>query len=44
MAKNQQQVRPRKKSKREKRMKLFVYIMVIAMLLSTFTAGLAIFI
>lgn len=29
----------RKLSKREKRMRLFVYIMIIAMLLSTITAG-----
>ncbi|MGP4042287.1 stressosome-associated protein Prli42 [Gracilibacillus sp. D59] len=31
-------------SKREKRMKLVIYIMIIAMVLSTFTAGLAMFI
>ncbi|WP_158413458.1 stressosome-associated protein Prli42 [Gracilibacillus boraciitolerans] len=28
-------------SKREKRIKLIVYIMILAMVLSTFTAGLA---
>ncbi|WP_175495378.1 stressosome-associated protein Prli42 [Gracilibacillus orientalis] len=31
-------------SKREKRMKLIIYIMIVAMVLSTFTAGLAAFI
>ncbi|WP_245976771.1 stressosome-associated protein Prli42 [Oceanobacillus arenosus] len=40
---NTQQL-PRKKSKREKRQKLVVYIMIIAMLISTITAGLAYFI
>lgn len=32
---------PRKKSKRERRNKIIVYIMIILMLVSTFTAGLA---
>ncbi|MFC4022851.1 stressosome-associated protein Prli42 [Oceanobacillus longus] len=32
---------PRKRSKRERRNKIIVYIMIIAMLLSTLTAGLA---
>ncbi|RCW64839.1 stressosome-associated protein Prli42 [Saliterribacillus persicus] len=32
---------PRKLSKREKRTKVIIYIMIIAMVLSTFTAGLA---
>lgn len=31
-------------SKREKRMKIIIYIMIIAMVLSTLTAGLAYFI
>ncbi|WP_163537716.1 stressosome-associated protein Prli42 [Gracilibacillus sp. YIM 98692] len=31
-------------TKREKRVKVIVYIMIIAMILSTFTAGLAAFI
>ncbi|UOQ47513.1 MULTISPECIES: stressosome-associated protein Prli42 [Gracilibacillus] len=31
-------------SKREKRTKIIVYIMIVAMILSTFTAGLAMFI
>ncbi|MFD1850566.1 stressosome-associated protein Prli42 [Oceanobacillus bengalensis] len=35
---------PRKKSKREKRQKLIVYIMIFAMVLSTITMGLAYFI
>ncbi|WP_158591721.1 stressosome-associated protein Prli42 [Oceanobacillus halophilus] len=35
---------PRKRSKREKRQKLVIYIMIIAMLLSTITMGLAYFI
>ncbi|WP_085991960.1 stressosome-associated protein Prli42 [Oceanobacillus senegalensis] len=35
---------PRRKSKREKKQKLAVYIMIIAMLLSSITAGLAYFI
>src|SRR5690625_83396 len=30
---------PKRKSKRERRMKLIVYLMVIAMILSLFTAG-----
>ncbi|MRH42134.1 stressosome-associated protein Prli42 [Aquibacillus halophilus] len=33
----------RKLSKRQKRIKIVVYIMVIAMVLSTLTAGLAMF-
>jgi len=40
VTKNQKSA-PRRKSKREKRMKLFVYVMVIAMILSLFTAGLS---
>jgi len=32
---------PKRKSKRERRMKFFIYLMVIAMLLSLFTAGLS---
>jgi len=32
---------PKRKSKRERRMKIFIYLMVIAMLLSLFTAGLS---
>jgi len=35
---------PRRKSKREKRMKIAIYVMVAAMLLSLFTSGLAFFI
>lgn len=35
------EVTPRKLSKRERRNRLIVYIMIIAMLLSSFTAGLA---
>ncbi|MFD2657311.1 MULTISPECIES: stressosome-associated protein Prli42 [Gracilibacillus] len=31
-------------SKREKRMKLVIYIMIVAMVLSTLTAGLAMFV
>ncbi|MFD2045942.1 stressosome-associated protein Prli42 [Ornithinibacillus salinisoli] len=34
---------PRKKSKRERRVKFIVYIMIIAMLLSSLTAGLVMF-
>ncbi len=30
-------------SKREKRIKIIIYIMILAMVLSTFTAGLAMF-
>lgn len=33
-------VKPRRKSKRERRNKIIIYIMVIAMILSTLTAGL----
>jgi len=32
---------PRRKSKRERRMKIAIYVMVIAMILSAFTSGLA---
>ncbi|MGM8213350.1 stressosome-associated protein Prli42 [Virgibacillus sp. W0430] len=32
---------PRRKSKRERRLKLIIYLMVIAMILSLFTAGLS---
>lgn len=35
---------PKKKSKRERRMKLAVYIMIFAMVLSTITMGLTYFI
>ncbi|WP_165767882.1 stressosome-associated protein Prli42 [Virgibacillus indicus] len=35
---------PRKRSKRERRNRLVIYIMIIAMLLSSLTAGLAMFI
>jgi len=35
----EEKVPKRKLSKRDKRMRLFVYIMIIAMLLSTLTAG-----
>ncbi|MDC3415451.1 stressosome-associated protein Prli42 [Aquibacillus salsiterrae] len=41
--KNNQPVK-RKPSKRERRMKIIVYVMVILMILSTFTYGLAMFI
>lgn len=37
-------VPPRPKSKRERRIRMIIYIMIAAMLLSTFTAGLAMFI
>ncbi|WP_246569793.1 stressosome-associated protein Prli42 [Lentibacillus saliphilus] len=32
---------PRKRSKRERRMKIVIYIMIIAMVLSTMISGLA---
>ena len=32
---------PKRKSKRERRMKIAIYVMVIAMILSLFTSGLA---
>ncbi|GAA0602883.1 hypothetical protein GCM10009001_19890 [Virgibacillus siamensis] len=32
---------PRKKSKRDRRMKIIIYLMIIAMFLSSLTAGLA---
>lgn len=35
---------PKPKSKRERRIRTIIYIMIAAMLLSTFTAGLAMFI
>ncbi|GAA0443823.1 hypothetical protein GCM10008983_21370 [Lentibacillus halophilus] len=35
---------PRKKSKRERRMKVIIYLMIVAMILSTVTMGLATFI
>ncbi|UFT97704.1 stressosome-associated protein Prli42 [Radiobacillus kanasensis] len=38
------QNQPRKLSKRERRMKVIIYIMIIAMVLSSLTAGLALFI
>ncbi|WP_139177906.1 stressosome-associated protein Prli42 [Oceanobacillus limi] len=34
---------PRKKSKRERRVKIIVWIMIISMLLSSLTAGLVMF-
>ncbi|HEX6594390.1 MAG TPA: stressosome-associated protein Prli42 [Bacillota bacterium] len=34
---------PRKKSKRERRVKLMVYVMIIAMVLSSITTGLVYF-
>lgn len=34
---------PKRKSKRDRRMKVAIYVMVIAMLLSLFTSGLAFF-
>lgn len=37
-------VPPKPKSKRERRIRTVIYIMIAAMLLSTFTAGLAMFI
>ncbi|MFD2133471.1 stressosome-associated protein Prli42 [Pseudogracilibacillus auburnensis] len=40
MTKKQNQA-PKRKSKRERRMKFFVYLMVIAMVLSLLTAGLS---
>lgn len=43
MVKNQNNRPTRRQSKRQRRIKIVVYIMVIAMLLSTFTAGLAMF-
>src|SRR5690625_6716701 len=39
VSKNQKSA-PRRKSKRERRTKFFIYVMVIAMILSLFTAGL----
>ncbi|HLR62467.1 MAG TPA: stressosome-associated protein Prli42 [Lentibacillus sp.] len=45
MAKNQTKVQaPRKKSKRERRIKVIIYIMIVAMILSTLTMGLSMFI
>ncbi|WP_158633983.1 stressosome-associated protein Prli42 [Radiobacillus deserti] len=38
------QNQPRKLSKRERRMKVIIYIMIIAMILSSLSAGLALFI
>jgi hypothetical protein len=35
---------PRRKSKRERRMKLAIYIMIAAMVVSTITYGLALFV
>ncbi|MDY0396499.1 stressosome-associated protein Prli42 [Virgibacillus halophilus] len=46
MGAKQQQIakaRPGKKSKRQRRMQLVVYIMIIAMLLSSITTGLVMF-
>ncbi|SDQ52155.1 hypothetical protein SAMN05216232_1906 [Virgibacillus subterraneus] len=42
MAKNQKQV-TRKSSKRERKMKIIIYIMIIAMVLSSLTTGLVMF-
>ncbi|HLR59844.1 MAG TPA: stressosome-associated protein Prli42 [Pseudogracilibacillus sp.] len=42
MAKNNQQ-KPKKLSKRARRQKVIIYVMVIAMALSALTTGLAIF-
>ena len=39
MAKKQNKV-PKRKSKRDRRIKFFIYLMIIAMVLSLFTAGL----
>ncbi|SDL63420.1 stressosome-associated protein Prli42 [Sediminibacillus halophilus] len=45
MAKNHKdQTMKRKPSKRERRIKLVIYIMIVAMVLSTVTMGLAMFI
>ncbi|MBM7569745.1 stressosome-associated protein Prli42 [Aquibacillus albus] len=44
MAAKNNQPFERKPSKRERRMKIIIYIMVILMILSTFTYGLAMFI
>jgi len=44
-AKNSNQaVRPRRKSKRERRMKIIIYIMIAGMLLTAFTYGLSAFV
>ncbi|GGA67966.1 stressosome-associated protein Prli42 [Ornithinibacillus halotolerans] len=43
-AKNTNNVAPRRKSKRERRMKIAIYIMIFAMVISTITMGLAYFI
>jgi len=39
-----QPVRPRRKSKRERRMKIVIYIMIVGMLLTAFTYGLSAFV
>jgi len=42
LSKKQNHIRepkPKRQSKRERRMKFFIYLMVIAMILSLFTAG-----
>jgi len=41
MSKKQKNQVPKRKSKRERRMRFFIYLMVIAMVLSLFTAGLS---
>lgn len=42
MSKNRKEVRtPKRRTKRENRVRLIVYIMIIAMVLSLFTAGLS---
>ncbi|MDY0408381.1 stressosome-associated protein Prli42 [Virgibacillus soli] len=43
MSKNQAKVYRPKKSKRDRRIKIAIYVMIIAMLLSTLTAGLSFF-
>ncbi|MEC5422315.1 stressosome-associated protein Prli42 [Virgibacillus sp. C22-A2] len=40
-AKQKQYSAPRKSSKRERRIKVIIYIMILAMVLSSLTAGLA---
>lgn len=42
--KNQKTVVRKKLSKRERRLRIVIYIMIIAMLLSSLTAGLAMFV
>lgn len=42
MSKKQKHV-PKRKSKRERRVKFVIYLMIIAMILSLFTTGVALF-